>query len=48
MRAPLPNVDVRPKAIFRRLASDKKTLDGMVHFILPREIGEVEIVTDVS
>jgi 3-dehydroquinate synthase len=45
--APLPKVDVRPKAIFRRLASDKKTLDGQVHFILPRGLGEVEIVTDV-
>jgi 3-dehydroquinate synthase len=46
--AALPKVDVRPKAIFRRLASDKKTLDGQVHFILPRDIGDVEIVTDVS
>jgi 3-dehydroquinate synthase len=46
--APLPPVEVRPKAIFRRLASDKKTLDGQVHFILPRNIGEVEIATDVS
>lgn len=45
--APLPKVEVRPKAIFRRLASDKKTLDGQVHFVLPRGIGEVEIVTDV-
>lgn len=43
----LPKVDVRPKAIFRRLANDKKTLDGHIHFILPREIGRVEIVTDV-
>jgi 3-dehydroquinate synthase len=45
--APLPKVSVRPKAIFRRLASDKKTLDGKVHFIIPCRIGEVEIVTDV-
>jgi 3-dehydroquinate synthase len=45
--ASLPKVDVRPKAIFRRLANDKKTLDGQVHFILPREIGQVEVVTDV-
>jgi 3-dehydroquinate synthase len=45
--ASLPKVDVRPKAIFRRLASDKKTLDGQVHFILPRDIGRVDIVTDV-
>ncbi len=45
--APLPSVDVRPKAIFRRLASDKKTLDGLVHFILPHDVGQVDIVTDV-
>ena len=45
--APLPKVEVRPKAIFRRLASDKKTLDGQVHFILPHDIGKVDIVTDV-
>jgi 3-dehydroquinate synthase len=46
--ARLPKVEVRPKAIFRRLASDKKTLDGQVHFVLPRDIGHVEVVTDVS
>ncbi len=45
--AALPRVDVRPKAIFRRLANDKKTLNGQVHFILPRDIGHVDIVTDV-
>jgi 3-dehydroquinate synthetase len=45
--AALPKVDVRPKAIFRRLASDKKTLDGQVHFVLPRDIGHVDVVTDV-
>jgi 3-dehydroquinate synthase len=44
---PLPEVAVRPKAIFRRLASDKKTLDGRVHFVLPRSIGHVDVVTDV-
>ena len=45
--APLPKVEVRPKSIFRRLASDKKTLDGQVHFVLPHDIGHVDIVTDV-
>ena len=45
--AALPKVDARPKSIFRRLANDKKTLDGQVHFILPRDIGQVDIVTDV-
>jgi 3-dehydroquinate synthase len=46
--AALPRVEARPKAIFRRLASDKKTIEGQVHFVLPRRIGEVEIATDVS
>jgi 3-dehydroquinate synthase len=46
--ASLPKVDVRPKAIFRRLASDKKTLDGQVHFILLRDIGRVDVFTNVS
>ena len=45
--APLPRVDVRPNAIFRRLASDKKTLDGQVHFVLPRDVGRVDVVTNV-
>ena len=44
---PLPKVDVRPKEIFSRLGSDKKTLDGLVHFVLPSDVGKVEIVTDV-
>lgn len=44
---PLPKVDVRPEPIFARLVSDKKTLDGLVHFILACGIGEVEIATDV-
>jgi 3-dehydroquinate synthase len=43
----LPKVEVRPEDIFRRLASDKKTLDGLVHFVLPSDVGTVEIVTDV-
>ncbi len=37
--APLPNVDVRPQAIFRRLASDKKTLDGHGAFHSPQGCG---------
>jgi 3-dehydroquinate synthase len=45
--APLPKVGARGKRIFRRLASDKKTLHGIVHFILPVTIGRVEVVSDV-
>jgi 3-dehydroquinate synthase len=43
----LPSLDVKPKNIVRRLQSDKKTRNGRVHFVLPTEIGKVEIVSDV-
>jgi 3-dehydroquinate synthase len=45
--AALPAVEVRSRNILKRLAQDKKTVDGKVHFILPIEIGKVEIVSDV-
>jgi 3-dehydroquinate synthase len=45
--APLPKVDVRSKNIVRRLLADKKTTHGVTHFILPREIGQVEVMDDV-
>ena len=45
--ATLPRVEPRGKKIVRRLAVDKKTVNGMPHFILPTEIGKVDIVSDV-
>ncbi|MFB3815127.1 MAG: 3-dehydroquinate synthase [Terriglobales bacterium] len=45
--ASLPKVDTRSKRIVQRLMADKKTVDSVVHFVLPREIGRVEIVRDV-
>jgi 3-dehydroquinate synthase len=45
--APLPKVEPRGKKIISRLRSDKKTVNGVVHFVLPREIGRVEVVADV-
>jgi len=45
--APLPRVESRSKNIARRILTDKKTVDGVAHFVLPREIGEVEIVRNV-
>ncbi|MBV9087207.1 MAG: 3-dehydroquinate synthase [Acidobacteriaceae bacterium] len=45
--ASLPPVAAHGKNIVRRLRADKKTTDGVVHFVLPRAIGEVEIVADV-
>ena len=43
----LPTVEARSRDIVRLLVSDKKTRDGVVHFVLPREMGKVEIVNDV-
>jgi len=38
---------VSARKILARLQTDKKTQNGVVHFILPREIGKVEVATDV-
>jgi 3-dehydroquinate synthase len=43
----LPRVDVRGRSVVKRLQSDKKTRNGKVHFVLPTEIGRVEIRNDV-
>ena len=44
----LPRVNVKTANILKRLKSDKKTRKGVIHFILPREIGKVEITSDVG
>jgi 3-dehydroquinate synthase len=43
----LPEVNVSATKILARLQADKKTQGGVVHFVLPREIGKVEIAADV-
>jgi 3-dehydroquinate synthase len=43
----LPEVNINARKILARLQSDKKTQNGVVHFILPREIGKVEVASDV-
>src|SRR5437660_4589548 len=43
----LPEINVNQRKILARLQSDKKTQNGVVHFVLPREIGKVEIANDV-
>jgi 3-dehydroquinate synthase len=43
----LPEVNVSPRRILARLQHDKKAQNGVVHFVLPREIGKVEIASDV-
>ncbi len=44
----LPKVEARSREIVGLLQGDKKTRNGVVHFVLPLEIGKVEIVNDVS
>src|SRR6266403_5513351 len=43
----LPRMKFQTTGVLKRLQSDKKTRQGAVHFVLPRQIGEVEIVSDV-
>lgn len=44
---PLPRVIARSSDVLRLLQRDKKTRNGVVHFVLPREIGKAEIANDV-
>jgi len=43
----LPRMKFQTTGVLKRLQSDKKTRQGVVHFVLPRKIGTVEIVSDV-
>lgn len=43
----LPSLKIQTAGVLRRLQSDKKTRQGRVHFVLPTQIGRVEIVSDV-
>jgi 3-dehydroquinate synthase len=45
---PLPPVTCSVDDVLSRLASDKKTIAGAVHFVLPQKIGKVEITSWVS
>src|SRR5262249_7629875 len=46
---PIPALDgIAPENLLARLGSDKKTIQGKVHFVLPRRIGEVTVVTGVD
>lgn len=45
---PLPKVSVEGKRILKRLASDKKAVGGVPHFVLATAVGKVEIVNTVS
>ncbi len=43
----LPDVDVSGKRVLKLLQSDKKTMGGVPHFVLPTAIGKVEVVNTV-
>ena len=45
---PVPKVRASVSEIMSRLASDKKTVAGKVHFVLPVRIGKVRIVSGVD
>jgi 3-dehydroquinate synthase len=46
---PIPPLDgVRADNLFARLAHDKKTVQGKVHFVLPVRIGEVTVVSGIE
>ncbi|HEU5414130.1 MAG TPA: 3-dehydroquinate synthase, partial [Candidatus Angelobacter sp.] len=44
---PLPAVPCGADGVLNRLAADKKTVAGSVHFVLPQRIGKVRIMGDV-
>lgn len=45
---PIPALDgIEPEHLFARLASDKKTMQGKVHFVLPDRVGSVKVVSNV-
>lgn len=44
---PLPPVNVLSSKALKLLQSDKKTENGVVHFVLPKKIGDVRIVNNV-
>lgn len=46
---PIPDVKhLSPDNLLSRLANDKKTLQGKVHFVLPTEIGAVKVVSGLD
>lgn len=46
---PLPSAqDLDPERLIDRLVSDKKTLQGRIHFVLPTAIGHVKVVSGID
>jgi len=46
---PIPSLDgLSADGLLRRLTSDKKTIQGRIHFVLPERIGEVTVVSGLD
>ena len=46
---PIPSLaGIEPERLLARLASDKKTIRGKVHFVLPERIGEVRVLSGID
>ncbi len=46
---PIPPLDgISAEALVARMASDKKTMQGRVHFVLPVAIGQTKIVSGID
>lgn len=45
---PLPRIEVASDLVMAHTASDKKSHAGVLHFVLPRDIGRVEIVKNID
>jgi 3-dehydroquinate synthase len=46
---PLPAIgDLHPDRLLARLASDKKTMQGKVHFVLPTAVGAVKVIAGID
>ncbi|MGA2741421.1 MAG: 3-dehydroquinate synthase [Bryobacteraceae bacterium] len=43
-----PLTGIPAERLLTRLASDKKTIQGKVHFVLPERIGEVQVVSGIG
>jgi 3-dehydroquinate synthase len=46
---PLPAIgDLHPDRLLARLSSDKKTMQGKIHFVLPTGIGAVKVISGID
>jgi 3-dehydroquinate synthase len=46
---PIPPLDgIRAESLAARLAADKKTVQGKIHFVLPSRIGEVRVLSGID